>query len=386
MKNNLLSEILSKNKMVKKLKIALVTPHIFMWDTILAENIFAPGHLAVDLADGLTEKGHSVTLFTTGPVKTKAKVISVNLNSIQNELKKHKLNLTQLIKDDLETFHKLFKIIELEILSNVFSEAKHFDLVHIYITSGPEGPIFSRLIDTPILFTLHDPFKLAFPNPESYKFIKNVKFTAISNSQKSHVPKLNIIKTIYNGIETSRFKFINNQQDYFIYFGRIIKPKGVHHAINVCIKSRSELKIAGLFYEGHGGDTYWSRQIKPLIDNKQISYKGFLKTQKEKNRFLGNAKALLFPIEWEEPFGLAIIEANACGTPVIAFNRGSVSEIIKDGINGYIVKNEKEMLKAMKEVDKIDRRKCQEYAAKTFSLKKMINRYESCYKQILLEF
>ena len=190
------------------------------------------------------------------------------------------------------------------------------------------------------------------------------------------------LKTIYNGIDFSQFKYNGKKEDYFACYGRIIEQKGIHHAIDACLKTGNRLKIAGLHYEGHGGSDYWSTKIAPFIDDKTITYKGFLKKQSIKNSFLGKAKALLFPIEWDEPFGLAIIEANACGTPVIAFNRGSVSEIIKNGINGYIVKNKQEMIKVMQKVDLIDRIKCREYVKKRFSIEKMVLEYEEVYKSL----
>ena len=365
------------------MKIAIVMPHIFMWDKILKESIFAPGKLAIDLADGLIERGHTVTLFTAGKVKTKSKVIPADLRGVTSELAKRKLNLTELIKQDLETFHKLFKSIELSILSNAFKCAQDFDMLHVYITNGPEGPLFSKIIHKPVLFTLHDPFKLNFPNPETYELIKEVPFTAISNNQKLHVPKLNVIKTVYNGINVKQWKFIQKPKEYYAYFGRIIKPKGVHHAINACLRTGNKLKIAGIHYEGHGGDTYWSKKVEPYIDGKQIEYRGFINSQKEKNEFLGNAKALLFPITWDEPFGMSVVEANACGTPVIAFNRGSIPEIVKNGLNGHMVGNVAGMKKAMKNIDDIDRKSCREHVEDAFSLEKMVEKYESVYKNII---
>lgn len=365
------------------MKIALVVPHIFMWDKIRKDSIFAPGDIAVAIADGLVNKGHQVTLFSSGPVKTKASNNTVRLESIQKELKKYDENLAELIKKDHQTFRRLFKIIELEILSNAFQKENKFDLIHVFVTNGPEGPLFSRTINKPVIFTLHDPFKLNFPNSESYQLINNVKFTAISDNQRLHAKKLNVIKTIYNGINFGKFKFNLRTKDYFLSYGRIIRPKGVHHAISVCHDTSSRLKIAGLHYEGHGGDNYWSKEIRPHIDNKLTSYEGYIENQKEKNLIFGNAKALLFPIEWDEPFGLVMIEANACGTPVIAFNHGSVAEIVKDGVNGYIVENKEEMKKAMKKIEKIDRKKCSEYAKKRFDQKIMLDKYESLYERIV---
>jgi len=365
------------------MKIAIVVPHIFMWDKILKSNIFAPGLLAIELANRLYEKNHEVFLYSAGNIKTKAKVIQLNLSKVEKELKRRNLNLIGLIKKDVATYHKLFKIIELSILSKAYLDENKYQLIHVFVTNGPEGPIFSRLIKKPIVFTLHDPFKLNFTDYESHDLIKDVKFTSISKNQGLLVPQLKITRTIYNGIDFDKFKFNKKPKNYFAYYGRIIQQKGVHTVIKVCLETKNRLKIAGLHYEGHGGNHYWSKKILPYIDNKNIQYSGFLTNQKDKNKFLGNAKALLCPIEWDEPFCLAIIEANSCGTPVIAYNKGSIPEIVKNGINGFIVKNKREMKKAMKEVGNINRWKCREYAKSRFNIEKMVCGYENLYKELI---
>lgn len=365
------------------MKLAIVVPHIYMWDKVLKNNIFAPGDLAISLADRLVEKGHNVTLFTTGPVQTKAKVVNIDLKGIQAELRKHEQNLSYLIKEDLQTFQKLFRLIELEIMTKALKLSDSFDLIHVYYTSGPEAPILSQLSNSPIIFTLHDPFKMNFPNRESDDLLENVTFTAISNQQRSLVPDLNVISTVYNGIDFDKWKFNSKPEDFFIHYGRIIQPKGTHHAIEACKRAEVRLKIVGPHYEGHGNDHYWSQKVEPQIDNKLITYEGYITTQRKKNELLGNAKALLFPITWDEPFGLVIIEANACGTPVIAFDRGSVSEIIKDGVNGFVVKNVKEMVEAIKRIETIDRSKCREYVMQKFSIEKMVKGYENVYQSVI---
>ncbi|MDD3647441.1 MAG: glycosyltransferase [Candidatus Dojkabacteria bacterium] len=364
------------------MKIALVAPHIFMWDKVLKDNIFAPGDQAILLSNRLSDLGHKVTLYSAGPVRTKSRNEHIALKSIENELKKHG-DFPELIKSDLETFRQLFKVIELEILVKAFSDVDEYDVTHVHITNGPEGPLFSKILKKPILFTLHDSFKLNFPNPESYKFIKNVKFSAISKNQKIQVPELNILGTVHNGIQTDKFLYKGRKENYFLSYGRIIKPKGVHTAIKVCRETKTKLKIAGLHYEGHGGDAYWSTNVKPFIDGTQITYEGYIKDQKIKNALFGKARALLFPIEWEEPFGLVLLEANSCGTPVIAFNRGSVPEIIKNGINGYIVSNESEMIDAMNKIDNISRQKCRDHVVKNFGVEKMVAEYEKLYEKCL---
>jgi len=364
------------------MKVAIVVPHIFMWDKILKSNIFAPGDLAVSLADRMVKLGHEVTLFTAGPVKTKAKVQSANLEGIKKELKKHNQSLSELIKVDLSTFKKLFKIIELEIISSVLRQSARFDIIHVYHSTSAEVCVLSKLAKSPIIFTLHDPFKMHFPNDVMYELLKNVKFTAISKQQKSLVPELNIIATVHNGIDFSKWEYNAKPDNYFIHYGRIIKPKGTHHAIEACERAGTRLRIVGPHYEGHGGDHYWSQKVKPHIDDDSVTYKGYIKKQSTKNKLLGRARALLFPITWDEPFGMVMLEANACGTPVITFDNGAVREIIKNGINGFIVKNVAGMVSSMEKIDNIDRQKCREFVEKRFSIKKMVKGYEKTYKRV----
>lgn len=372
-----------ETKPATTMRIALVVPHIYMWDEVMKTQVYAPGDLAISLANGLVAQRHKVTLFTTGPVKTKAKVQSIDLGGIQTELKKHNQNLSDLIKDDIATFKQLFKLIEFEIITSALKLSDAFDVVHVYHSASSEIAMLARLSKSPIVFTLHDPFKMHFPNEETYKLLKDAKFTALSNQQRSLVPNLNVIATIYNGIHFTKWKLQKTPEDYFIHYGRIIKPKGTHHAIDACKRSNNVLRIAGPHYEGHGGDKYWSEKVHPHIDGKSIIYDGHISSQSKKNKLLGNAKALLFPITWDEPFGLVILEANACGTPVIAFNRGSVPEIIKDGINGFIVNDVDEMVEAMNKVDQLNRKKCREYAMKNFTIEKMVNGYEKAYKSVI---
>lgn len=368
-----------------KIKIGLVVPHIFMWDKLLKTNIYAPGQLAKDFADTLHEKGFETFLFSCGPVKVKCKNITINIKKIEIELRKNGDSVDKLIKKHLDLFKTLKQLVQLEIISNAykFASQKRLDILHIFHTESIIDPIFSSIIDIPTLFTIHDPYKFVLPNKKFLPLIKNTNFSALSLSQASFFEVQKKVPVIYNGLKLSAYKYNSRPKDYFAYLGRIIKPKGCHIAVKICKETNQKLKIAGIHYEGHGEDNYWSTKIKPFIDGKRIKYCGFINNLKEKSRFYGNAKALLFPARWEEPFGLVIIEAMACGTPVIAFDYGSVKEIIENGKNGFIVKTKREMINAMKKVDCIDRNYCRKSIERKFTIEKMTDEYLKLYKKII---
>lgn len=371
--------------MKNKLRIALLAPHIFVHQKVLDKTVFAPASLLMDLVNSLA-KNHTVTLFTPGPIKTRAKNICANLKLLETEAKQFNCTFPKLIKHKPLTFITLARQAACEIISKAYGMANEgeFDIVHVFTLEEEIALYFANFVNVPVVFTHHDPYNTYARYRARFPNIKNLSYISISNAQRKTAPRgTNFIATVYNGIDFKHFKFKANPENYFAHFGRIVKNKGCHIAISACLKSDNNLKIAGKHYQGHGNENYWNKYIKQHINKKGISYEGFIKEQKAKCEFLGNAKSLLFPILWEEPFGLVIIEANACGTPVIAFNRGSVPEIIKDGVNGFVVKDEAEMIKAMASIEKIDRKKCREYVEKNFSLEKMVKGYERVYKKIL---
>ncbi|MCK4892129.1 MAG: glycosyltransferase family 4 protein, partial [Candidatus Pacebacteria bacterium] len=212
-------------------------------------------------------------------------------------------------------------------------------------------------------------------------FSKKTNFVSISFNQRTHTDiKFNYTGTIYNGININDFTFNPKPKNYLVWLGRIHYGKGLWNAINAAKISKEKLIIAGnITCET---DEKYFQSVKPMIDGKQIKYIGEVDSRK-KNELLGNAKAVLFPTIWEEPFGLVMIEAMACGTPVIGFNKGSVSEVIKDGKTGFIVKDDKEMIKAIKNIDKIDRAECRKHVEKYFTIEKMVDGYEEVYEKII---
>ena len=168
------------------------------------------------------------------------------------------------------------------------------------------------------------------------------------------------------------FKFSAKSSERFLFCGRLLKQKGVEDAIYATKKCRGELDIVGRHYS-----KLYLKTIKAIC-TKKVVYRGN-KNRSDLPKLYRQAKALLFPIKWEEPFGLVMIEAMASGTPVIAYNRGSVPEVIKDGVTGFIVKNKSEMIRAMKKIDTIDRNECRRWVEKRFSTQRMVNDYEKLY-------
>ena len=213
-------------------------------------------------------------------------------------------------------------------------------------------------------------------------FSRKTNFVSISFDQRTHTDlKFNYSGTVYNGVNLEDFTFNSKPQDYFVWLGRIHYGKGLWNAVHAAKISKEKLIIAGnITCET---DEKYFQSVKPMIDGRKIKYIGEV-GPKEKNKLLGGAKAVLFPTIWEEPFGLVMTEAMATGTPVIGFNKGSVSEVVKNKVTGFVVKNDKEMIKAIKKIDMIDRNECRKHVEKYFTVEKMVDEYEKIYKKIIL--
>jgi glycosyltransferase involved in cell wall biosynthesis len=377
----------AKNK--KKLRIALLVPHIFMWDKI--DTIFAPKYLALDLAEGLRRLGHEVTLFTPGKIHTKVENETVDLKVFSKEVKsitKKSIKaggVSELLKKKPLTFITLARQIQNELVAKCYEMANEgeFDIIHVYTNEEETAMSFAKFVKCPVVFTHHEPFNFLARYRTNFARYKNLKFISISKSQQKTAKGVNFIGNVYHGIDPMRFELNTEPKDYFAYIGRIIKPKGVHLAIQACLDTGSKLKIAGKHYSGHGGDQYWEKKIKPFIDGKQIEYIGYINNDKDKSKFLGNAKALLMPVEWSEPFGMVMLEAMSCGTPVIGFGNGSIPEVVSEKKTGFVIKNLTQMKKRMFQIDALDRREVREYVVEKFSLEKMTSQYLAIYTTLL---
>ena len=349
---------------MKKLKIAQLAP---LWEPVPPKKYGGIEIMIKALTDELVKRGHQVTLFAAGNSKTKAKLNSVFPKS--------------LLEEKVDWCHRSQNLIN---AANVFGRADEFDIIHSHI--GDNALFFTNVCRTPVLTTLHN----VLPDPKNRHsdeyitfrhYARKTNFVSISFNQRTHTDlKLKYIGTVYNGVNINNFSFNEKPKDYLVWLGRIHYGKGLWNAVNAIKKSKQKLIIAG------GAtcetDEKYFESVKPMIDGKRIKYIGEV-SSKEKNKLLGNAKALLFPTAWEEPFGLVMIEAMACGTPIIAFNKGSVSEVVKHNKTGFVVKNEKEMIKAIEKIDQINRADCRKHIEDDFTVEKMVDGYEKVYEKIM---
>jgi glycosyltransferase involved in cell wall biosynthesis len=263
---------------------------------------------------------------------------------------------------------------KLRYLWRLLLESKNFDVIHIHVQwLTPVAAIIKELRSKPVLLTLH-------ADPSKFISRFNIPLVAISESQRRRLESrgVKIATVIYNGIDVDKYPFRLEKEDFFIYLGRIDETKGVHIAVEATKKCNEKLVIIGPVTN----TSYFELYIKPFIDGKNLIYLGEVDF-KTKVEYLSRAKALLYPVQYEEFFGLAMVEPLATGTPVIGFPRGSVAEIVKDGITGYLVRSSEEMCKAMKRVDELNRRECRRDAEERFSSRAMAEKYEKFYYQLI---
>lgn len=368
------------------MRIALVLPHIYAHPALLKSTIFAPVHLALSLAEELKKLGHEVTIFSPGQISDKIPNETLDLKLLEAELAKEQCSLTELAHKNPLAFVSMSRELISELTAKAFAAAKSgaFDLIHIFLCESEIPLYFAAVADVPTVFTHHDPYNFYRGYRVRFPRVKNLNYVAISDQQRQSAPSgLNFVGTVYNGLDTAAYKFSPNADDHFAFLGRIVRNKGCHHAIAACVATGSKLKIAGKHYDTAADPaSYWSKYIEPHLDQPGIEYVGFLQPGKAVNEFLASAKALLFPVEWDEPFGMVMIEAMAAGTPVIAFDRGAARELIVDGVTGFIVKDVKEMQEAMQKIDQIDRSACRTHVEKNFSSQKMASGYAKIYQQV----
>ncbi|MBU1039060.1 glycosyltransferase family 4 protein [Patescibacteria group bacterium] len=317
--------------------------------------------LVAALSNGLTKQNNEVTLFASGDSISQAKLISVTASAT------YKLNLDEPMKR--YHLHNL--------ISECYRQADSFDIIHSHFNLL--SSFYADLVKTPSLKSLHSPINTEL-KPLLKKF-KHHNYISFSLAQRKQMPELNWVANIYHGVDTHKFKFKLRPKNYLMYLGRITEDKGVHLAIEAAQAAKLPLVIAGMSYENEG---YWHNAIESKIDGKNIIYAGQLDFD-TKIEYLRNARGLLFPTQYDEVFGLVMIEAMACGTPVIGWKSGSVPEIIQHKQTGYVIKSVTEMVKAISHLGKINRQAARQRVENLFSIEKMVLGYEKVYQRIVEE-
>ncbi len=333
------------------MKIALLSP--IAWRTPPLK--YGPWEqVTSNIMEGLIDHGIDVTLFATGNSSTKGKLEYISETAYAEN-------------QNLEP-----KVWECLHISNLMEQAHKYNLIHNNFDFLPLT--YSKLINTPMLTTIH-----RFSSPKIlpvYKKYNNTSYyVSISNSDRSS--ELDYLATIYNGIDLNDFTFCEQPKDYLLFFGRIHPEKGTHEAILIAKKAKRQLLISGLIQDHE----YFEKKVKPYINDDDIVFLGNSGST-ARNKLLGEAYAMLHPISFNEPFGLSVAESMICGTPVIAFNKGSMPELIENEKTGFLVKNIDEAVHVIADIKLLNRLYCSQRSSARFSKTKMVEEYIKVYNQI----
>jgi glycosyltransferase involved in cell wall biosynthesis len=310
------------------------------------------------LTDELVRQGHAVTLFASGDSCTAAALVAPcpqaqRLMGCVDPLAAHMLMIEQ-----------------------VAQRADEFDVIHFHV--APVHFPIARRMGTPHLTTMHGRLDLPDLRP-LYEEFNELPLVSISDAQRAPLPKQNWVGTVHHGFPERDFRFHAEPGSYLAFLGRIAREKRVDRAIAIAKACGWPLKIAAKV--DPSDVLYFKNEIAPLMDHPLIEFIGEIPDSR-KSAFLGNARAMLFPIDWPEPFGLVMIESLACGTPVVAFRGGSVDEVIDDGVTGFVVGSLDEAVDATRRTHTLDRRACRDAFSRRFSAPRMASAYVRLYRQL----
>ena len=311
------------------------------------------------LVEELVRRGHDVTLFASSDSLTAASLAegappALRLAGIAPDLPYHLVHLGE-----------------------AFARAPEFDVLHAHLDflAFP----FVRLVDTPVVHTLHGRLDLPW-QPEIFSRFKGLRLVSISDAQRTPLPGVEFLATVYHGLPRSLFRFHADPEDYVLFLGRVSPEKGPVLAIQAARAAGVTLKIAAKV--DANDREYFAREVEPLLDPPHVEYLGEVDDAR-KGELLGHARALLLPIDWPEPFGLTFIEALACGTPVITRACGSAPEIVRPGKTGILGSDVASLARAIAEVGRIDRRACRADFEERYTVERMTDDYEAVYAKIL---
>jgi len=334
------------------MRIAMLSP--IAWRT--PPRHYGPWESVVSLlTEGLVSRGHDVTLFATADSQTSGKLHAVCERGYE---------------EDRSIMPKVWECLH---ISELFEHAEDFDIIHNNFDFLPLT--YTGLITTPVVTTIHG-FSSPGILPVYKKYNGKVFYVSISDADRS--PDLDYIKTIHHGIDIKEFDFQPEPEDYLLFFGRIHHDKGAREALEIARACNKKLILAGIIQD----EDYYRQHIEPHLDNDNAVYVGSADPA-QRNQLLGKTCALLHPINFNEPFGLSVIEAMACGTPVIAFNKGSMPELIENGKNGFLVKTVDEAIGAVSHIKDIDRACCRRHVEQHFTINRMVEEYIQVYETVL---
>jgi glycosyltransferase involved in cell wall biosynthesis len=334
------------------MKIAMLSP--LSWRT--PPRHYGPWENVVSLlTEELVAMGIDVTLFASGDSHTRGKLAWV---------------CARPWSEDPSIDAKVWECLH---IAEVFRRADEFDLIHNQFDFLPLS--YSGFTNTPLVTTIHG-FSSPAILPVYKKYNERTHYVAISEADKHR--ELDYIATIHHGIDLAQFPYRQDAGDYLLFFGRIHHHKGVHEAIEVARRTGMRLVIAGIVQD----EAYFQAQVEPHIDGSAVQYIGSVGPEK-RQEVLGGALALLHLIHFDEPFGLSVVESMACGTPVIAFGRGSMAEIIRDGRTGFIVDDVDAAVQAVDRIDTIERRACRGEVEERFTCRRMAHDYVDVYHKVL---
>ncbi|MEW6540073.1 MAG: glycosyltransferase family 4 protein [Bacillota bacterium] len=307
------------------------------------------------LTEGLAARGVDVTLFATADSLTRGRLRAVCKAGYA---------------EDPSVNAKVWECLH---IAAVFEAAAEFDLIHNHFDFLPLS--YSGLVKTPVVATIHG-FSSPAILPVYKKYNGRVHYVSISRADRS--PELDYIATVHHGIDLGEFTFRDRPGEYLLFFGRIHPDKGTHAAVQIARRTGRRLVLAGIIQDRE----YYEREVEPHLDGDRVEYVGSVGPL-ARDRLLGGAYALLHPIGFDEPFGLSVVEALACGTPVVAFDRGSMPELINEGETGFLVSGVEEAAAAVEKVRSIDRACCRREVERRFSVGRMVDDYLRVYRQVV---
>ncbi len=360
------------------MKIAMMV-RSFLTSPVPSDVAYSPTSVAIAIAEGLAAKGHAITFF--GPEGTSIPHITIETNGVR-PLANNKQELFELTSTNDLFQDYIPSLFDQFMAKDMFERASRgeFDVLMFHHPESAMG--YAKLYPTvPVVYVVHDYLDEKRRQVIEMHHSVNQHFVSISNSQRRDAPDFPYAATVYNGIDTNLFTCCESPEDYLMYAGRIVPEKGAKEAVQVALKTGRRLFITGQV--SPATQWYFDEHIKPHLSDK-ILYLGMI-DKAQLVKYYQKAAALLTPIRWEEPFGLTMAEAMACGTPVIAFKRGSVPEVVIDNKTGFIVENTADMIDAIENIGKINRRDCRIHVEKNFTNAHMVNGYEQVLYQLVPE-